>query len=94
MFFEHHRVRTISEATGAFFYNIIDFQNIVHISFYIIKLKNTYIVPTLVLTQVCRPRVMNHVDTPTTLPELTSPKQPRWSEITISPYAASNTGRP
>ena len=46
------------------------------------------------LTQVCRPWVMSHVDTPTTLPELTSPKQPWWSEITVSPYATSNTGRP
>ena len=46
------------------------------------------------LTRVCRLWVMNHVDIPTTLPKLISPKQPRWSEITISPYATSNTGRP
>ena len=66
-----------------------------HITYkFCIKIKNTYTVPTLVLTRVCRPWVMHHVDTPTTLPELTSLKQPRWSEITISPYAASNTDRP
>ena len=35
-----------------------------------------------------------HVDTPTTLSELTSPKQPRWSAISVSPYAASISGRP
>ena len=50
--------------------------------------------PTLVLTWVYRPWVMHHVDTPTTLPELTSLKQPRWSAISVSPYAASISDRP
>ena len=75
------------------FHNIYIFENIIHIAF-ILENQNTYTVPTLVLTRVCQPWVMHHVDTPTTLPELTSPKQPRWSEISVSPYAASNSGRP
>ena len=50
--------------------------------------------PTLVLTRVCQTWAMHHADTPTTLPELLSPVQPRWSESIISPYATSITGRP
>ena len=50
--------------------------------------------PTLVLTRVCQTWAMHHADTPTTLPELSSPIQPRWSENIISPYATSITGRP
>ena len=74
------------------FHNKI-FENIIRIGF-VLKIKNTYIVPTLVLTRVCRPWVMHHVDTPTTFSELTSPKQPRWSEIAVSLYAASNSDCP
>ena len=36
----------------------------------------------------------HHVDTPTTLPELSIPIQPRWSESNISPYSTSVIGRP
>ena len=74
------------------FHNIYIFENIIRIDF-VLKIKNTYTVLTLVLIRVCRPLVMHNVDTPTTLPELTSPKQPRWSEIAVSPYEASNSGR-
>ena len=42
--------------------------------------KISYTVPTLVLTWVCRPWVIYHDNTQTTLPELISPKQPWWSE--------------
>ena len=68
-----------------FFYNTYRFENIIHISFYKFEIQKIYICtkPTLVLTWVCQTWVMHHVDTPTTLPELTSPKQPRWSETSL-----------
>ena len=71
IFPEHRRARTTSGTPSAFF--------IIHIDF-VLKVKNTYTVPTLVLTRVCRPWVMYHVDTLTTLPELISLKQRRWSK--------------
>ena len=75
------------------FYNTYRFSKHNTYKFLYYKDGNTYTVPTLVLTRVCRPWMMNHVDTPTTFSKLTSPKQPQWSEITVSSYAASNTGR-
>ena len=75
-FSEHHRARTMSETTSVSFIIHIYFQNILYINFYICKIT----VLTLVLTQVCRLWVMYHVDTPTTVPKLISPKQPRWSK--------------
>ena len=72
-FSEYRRAKTKSETTSVPF--------IIHINFYIMKTKKiSYTVPTLVLTRVCRPWVMYHGDTPTTLSELTSLQQPRWSE--------------
>ena len=80
-FFENRRAKMKSETTSVLFIIHIDFKNIIHIDFYIMKTKKiSYTVPTLVLTRVCRTWVMHHNDTPTTLPELTSSKQPRWSE--------------
>ena len=49
-----------------------------------IEKNNIYMEPTLVLTWVSRTWTMHHVDTPTTLPELPSPIQSRWSEISSS----------
>ena len=80
-FSEHCRAQTKSKTTSVPFIIHIDFKNIIHIDFYIMKTKKiSYTVPTLVLTRVCRTWVMHHNDTPTTLPELRSSKQPRWSE--------------
>ena len=76
------------------FHNTYRFSKHNTYRFYIKSQKHIYIVLTLVLTQVYRPWVMDHVDTQTTLPELTYPKQPRWSKITVSPYTASISGRP
>ena len=60
-----------------FFYTIGTFENIIHISFYIFEnQKIVYTEPTLVLTRVCQTWAMHHADTPTTLPELSSPIQP------------------
>ena len=50
--------------------------------------------PTLVLTQICQTWAMHHTDTLTTLPELLSVIQPRWSENIISLYATFITDRP
>ena len=51
------------------------------VSFYIFgNHKIIHTVPTLVLTRVCRTWAMHHVDTPTTLPELSPIIQPQWSE--------------
>ena len=83
------------QSPPVFFYTIGTFENIIHISFYIFEnQKIVYIEPTLVLTQVCQTWTMHHADTPTTLLELSSPIQPRWSESIISPYATSIIGRP
>ena len=48
--------------------------------------------PTLVLTRVCQTWAMHHADTPTTLPELLSPVQPRWSESIICHAPTRKTG--
>ena len=80
-----------------FFYTIyIDFKNNIHLykCLYLENQEITYTEPTLVLTRICQTWAMHHADTPTTLPELSSPIQSRWSENTISPYATSITGRP
>ena len=72
-----------------FFYTIyIDFKrNIISVGFDIIKKpENNIIEPTLVLTRVCRAWAMQHADTPTTLPELSFPIQPWWSEIRKTPH--------
>ena len=80
-----------------FFYTIyIAFKNniLLYKCLYLENQEITYTEPTLILTQVCQTWAMHHVDTPTTLSELSSPKQPRWSENIISPYATSIIGRP
>ena len=91
-FSEPRRARTRLETTSVFvLYYIYRFENIIHISFCNKKTqKIVYIEPTLVLTQHGR----QHVDTPTTLLELSSPIQPRWSENEVSPYATFIIGRP
>ena len=78
------------------FYSTYRFENInINISFDILKLKknrihcaHTGVDPGM--SQHGR----HHADTPTTLPELSTPIQPWWSEYNISPYATSTIGRP
>ena len=77
-----------------FFYTTYRFENII-ISFDIMKSQKNriYCAHTSVdpgMSQHWR----HHVDTPTTLPELSTPIQPRWSEHNISPYATSSIGHP
>ena len=91
-FSEPRRAKTRSETTNVFVYTIYRFEIIIHIRFYSMKTqKIIYIDPTLVLTRVCQTWMMHHVNTPITLPELSSPLQPRWSESIISPYTTCNT---
>ena len=95
-FSDPRRARTRSETTNVLLYYIEILKTIyIYISFYILKTqKIIYIEPTLVLTRVCQTWAMHHADTPTTLPELSSPTQPRWNKSIISPYATFITGRP
>ena len=43
IFFEHRRAKTRSEITGVFFIIHIDFKNIIHIDFYIMKTRKYHI---------------------------------------------------
>ena len=44
--------------------------------------------------RVCQTWAIHHANTPTTLPKLSSPIQPWWSENNISSYATSITNHP
>ena len=70
---EQHRTRTLSGTTSVLFIIHIDFQSIIHIDFILESQKYIYCAHTGV-DPVCQPWVMHHIDTPTTLPKLTSPK--------------------
>ena len=76
------------------FYSTYRFENI-NISFDILKTqKNKIHCAHTGVDPGMSQHGRHHVDTQTTLPELSSPTQPRWSESNISPYATSITGRP
>ena len=91
-----HSLNLIGPGRGqsppVFFYNTYRFKKHNTYKFlYLENLENIYIYTesTLVLTRVCQTWAMHHTDTPTTLPELSSPIQSRWSESIISLYATS-----
>ena len=95
-FSEPRRARTRSETTSVLLYYIQILKTIyIYIGFYILKTRKIiYTKPTLVLTRVCQAWAMHHANTPTTLSELSSLIQPRWSESIISSYVTSITNRP
>ena len=78
------------------FYSTYRFENInINISFDILKTqKNRIHCAHTGVDPGMSQHGRHHVDIPTTLPELSTPTQSRWSENSISPYATSKIGRP
>ena len=93
-----HSLNLIGSGQGqrppVFYYTTYRFENI-NISFDIMETKknNIHCAHTGVDPSMSQ-HGRHHVDTPTTLPELSTPIQPRWNENNISPYATSAIGRP